>query len=513
MGSDKDYLAAAMVQVLVLPDRFPFTIMDVSVLLVFIVTFVLAARFLKKVKNPGNLPPSAPGGWPLLHHLPTLFKRDFRLELDKWARELGDVYHVNFVVIEMYVVSGYTALREMMETDAFSTRLEGSASAIADGDQDILMAPYGEVFKERRRFATSVLRRLGVKMGRGSIQDQIQEEASSICLKISKYSERPFDVSADLTTAVGNIICALVFGKRFDYGDTRFQHLQATMKNLGAELVKWKAPFVTYIPKVQDPVAGLRFHAKKLQQFIREEIGRHRLNLDPEDPRDFIDYCLLQLAQQDEGGTWLKEDNVVYIIQDLFIAGTDTTAATLTWALLYMVLYPDVQQKVQAELDSVLGATKPSLAHRDQLPYTTATIMEAQRIRHIAPVLFLRQADESNSLRGFDIAKGTILFPNLRSVHMDPVAWPDPEVFDPSRFLDADGKVVNNLPSFLPFSAGRRNCLGEQLAKMELFLLFSTILQHFALKLPEGAPTPSTEGIFKSLSMAPAPFQLCAVSR
>ncbi|XP_066302867.1 cytochrome P450 2U1-like [Branchiostoma lanceolatum] len=285
------------------------------------------------------------------------------------------------------------------------------------------------------------------------------------------------------------------------------------MAKLGAEMVKWQLPFVHYIPKVQDPAAGVRLHSKKLQQFIREEIERHHLNLDPEDPRDFIGYCLLQRNQKDGGGTWLNEESVVYILQDLFIAGTDTTAATLTWAILYMILYPDVQQKVQAELDSVLGATKPSLAHRDQLPYTTATIMEAQRIRHIGPVLFGRKTAESTCLGGFHIPEGTYVVPNLRSVHMDPVAWPNPEVFDPSRFLDADGKVVNNPPSFLPFSTGRRNCLGEQLAKMELFLLFSTILQHFTLKVPEGAPTPSTEGTFKSLSMAPAPFKLCAVSR
>ncbi|XP_035671783.1 cytochrome P450 2U1-like [Branchiostoma floridae] len=502
-----------MAHVLTLLEHFPFTFLDACTVLVFVVTFVIAVRVLVKTKRPGTLPPLVPGGWPLLHHLPTLFRTDSRLQLDKWAREIGDVYHVRFFRGELCVVSGYEALKEMMEKEEFSTRNDDNVLAATEGGQDILLAPYGEVFKERRRFATSVFRRLGVKMGRGSIQDRIQEEACYICVKISGYGEQPFDVSADLTTAAGNIICALVFGKRFDYGDTRFQHLQTTMKNLGAEMVKWIYPFVTYIPKVQDPFKGLRFHAKKLHQFIREEIDRHRLNLDPENPRDFIDYCLLQLARQDGSGTWLNEDNMVYIILDLFIAGTDTTAATLTWALLYMILYPDVQQKVQAELDSVLGATKPSLAHRDQLPFTTATIMEAQRIRHVVPLMFGRKAAKLTSLRGFDIAEGTFLIPNLRSVHMDPAAWPDPEVFDPSRFLDGDGKVVNNPPSFLPFSTGRRNCLGEQLAKMELFLLFSTILQHFALKLPEGAPTPSTEGTFKSLSMGPAPFQLCAVPR
>ncbi|CAH1232852.1 CYP2J2 [Branchiostoma lanceolatum] len=335
-----------MAEVFTLLERFPLTLLDVSTILVFVATFVLAVRFLK-VERPGNLAPLVPGGWPLLNHMPTFLTTDHRLLFCKWAKEHGDVYHVKIKSGEICVVSGYTALKEMMEKDVFSTRHDGPVMVATGGDQDILMAPYGEVFKKRRRFVASVFRGLGVKMGRGSIQDQIQEEARFICIKISSFSGRPFSVSTDLATAAGNIICALVFGKRFDYGDTRFQHLQMTMAKLGAEMVKWPLPFVHYIPKVQDPAAGVRLHSKKLQQFIREEIERHRLNLDPEDPRDFIDYCLLQLNQKDGGGTWLNEESVVYILQDLFIAGTDTTAATLTWAILYMILYPDVQQKVR----------------------------------------------------------------------------------------------------------------------------------------------------------------------
>eukprot|EP00058_Branchiostoma_floridae_P017199 XP_002602687.1 hypothetical protein BRAFLDRAFT_72950 [Branchiostoma floridae] len=325
-----------MAQVFTLPEGFPFTILDVSTLLVFLFTFVLAVRFLRG-KRSGNLPPLVPGGWPLVHHLPTLISKDFRAQVDQWAREFGEVYRVKFLGKEIYVVSGYPTLKKMMEKDEFSTRSDP---------------------------------KLGPTLG-----------------------------------GQGNIICALVFGKRYDYGDTRFQHLLTTMANLGVEVARWEFPFITYIPGLQDPIAGTRFHSKKLQQFIREEIDLHRLNLDPEDPRDFIDYCLLQLDQQDGEGTWLKEENVVFIIQSLFMAGTDTTAATLTWAMLYMVLYPDVQ----AELDSVLGATKPSLAHRDQLPYTTATIMEVERIRHIGPVLFARQSTGPTRLRGYDIAEGTLV--------------------------------------------------------------------------------------------------------
>ncbi|KAI8511028.1 hypothetical protein Bbelb_119440 [Branchiostoma belcheri] len=99
---------------------------------------------------------------------------------------------------------------------------------------------------------------------------------------------------------------------------------------------------------------------------------------------------------------------------------------------------------------------------------------------------------------------------NLYSLHMDPVYWPDPDRFDPGRFLDAEGNVINKPESFMPFSGGRRVCLGEQLARMELFLFFSTLLQSCTFQPPEDAPGPTTEGGF-GLTLKPHPFKLCAI--
>ncbi|XP_078620121.1 cytochrome P450 2D6-like [Branchiostoma floridae x Branchiostoma japonicum] len=95
---------------------------------------------------------------------------------------------------------------------------------------------------------------------------------------------------------------------------------------------------------------------------------------------------------------------------------------------------------------------------------------------------------------------------------MDPAYWPDPDRFDPERFLDAEGNVINKPESFLPFSGGRRVCLGEQLARMELFLFFSTLLQYFTFKTPEGAPPPNTDGVL-GITLTPQPFQLSATPR
>ncbi|XP_066271394.1 cytochrome P450 2D6-like [Branchiostoma lanceolatum] len=101
---------------------------------------------------------------------------------------------------------------------------------------------------------------------------------------------------------------------------------------------------------------------------------------------------------------------------------------------------------------------------------------------------------------------------NLHYLHTDPAYWPDPDRFDPERFLDSEGNVINKPGSFMPFGGGRRVCLGEQLARMELFLFFSTLLQSFTFRTPEGAPPPNTDGVF-GLILKPHPFQLCAMPR
>ncbi|XP_035664823.1 cytochrome P450 2D6-like [Branchiostoma floridae] len=133
------------------------------------------------------------------------------------------------------------------------------------------------------------------------------------------------------------------------------------------------------------------------------------------------------------------------------------------------------------------------------------------RIRTLVPIAAHATAEDVK-VQGYDIPKGTQVLVNLHSLHMDPVYWPDPDRFDPERFLDAEGNVVNKPQSFMPFAGGRRVCPGEQLARMELFLFFSTLLQSFTFITPEGAPAPNTDGIFR-LTLKPHPFQLCAIRR
>ncbi|CAH1252322.1 CYP2U1 [Branchiostoma lanceolatum] len=152
-------------------------------------------------------------------------------------------------------------------------------------------------------------------------------------------------------------------------------------------------------------------------------------------------------------------------------------------------MWPQVHQ----EIDSVLGQTPPSYAQRSLLPYTTATLAEVQRIKPIAPLSVPHAASRDTTLNGYNIPQETWILVNLWSVHMDPKLFPEPNQFQPERFLDQDGNFVKH-EALIPFGIGHRVCLGEQLAKMELFMLFLSLMQRFTFHLPEGAPEPSMLG-------------------
>ncbi|XP_078588758.1 cytochrome P450 2U1-like [Branchiostoma floridae x Branchiostoma japonicum] len=482
--------------------------------LVFCTVFLLACFLLKRSKN---LPPYPAGRVPVLGHLLALGQAS-HLKLTAWRRQYGDVFTVRMGMKDAVVLNGYTAVKDALvdRSELFASRPPNYLLDSTSGfGKDVASGRWGTEFKQRKRFVTATLKNLGMKVGQDSIEEDIREEASFLRNRITEYEARPFDPAHDVTVAVANVICSMVFGRRYDYGDETFRELTeaigAVVADHGAGQIISVFPFLRFVPGVNRIRRSVSAHIAKIQQMEKEEISRHREHLDRENPRDFLDFCLLELEQQDklEG---LTEEHVLFMAQDIFFAGTDTTSNTLLWSLLYMTLNPDIQHKVQEELDAVVGESLPALSHRSQLPYVNACLQEVMRIRPVGPLAIPHATTEAVKLREYDIPKGTQVLPNLYSLHMDPAYWPYPDRFDPERFLDAEGNVINKPESYLPFGGGRRGCLGEQLARMELFLFFTTLLQSFTFKPPEDAPPPNADGIL-GLTLTPHPFQLCAIPR
>uniref|UniRef100_A0A8C6ZJ70 Cytochrome P450 2J2-like n=1 Tax=Nothoprocta perdicaria TaxID=30464 RepID=A0A8C6ZJ70_NOTPE len=202
-------------------------------------------------------------------------------------------------------------------------------------------------------------------------------------------------------------------------------------------------------------------------------------------------------------------ENLVACTLDLFVAGTETTSTTLRWALLYMAAYPDIQGKM-TEIDAVVGQTRqPGLDDQACLPYTNAVVHELQRFSNVIPGSVPRLTTRDTLLRGFFVPKGTVLITNLTSVLMDKKEWETPDTFNPEHFLK-DGQFRRR-EAFIPFSLGKRACPGEQLARAELFLFFTALLQKFTFLMPQDA-VPNLRYRL-GITRQPWPYRICALPR
>ncbi|XP_028296251.1 cytochrome P450 2K1-like isoform X2 [Gouania willdenowi] len=411
--------------------------------------------------------PPGPRPLPLIGNLLQIDLRRPHESMMELSKKFGSVFSVHFGMKKVVVLCGYRTVKEALLT-------------------------LDEAFGER--------------------------EAPTILQEQTKGHGEAFDMSNAITFAVSNIICSIVYGSRFNYNDPEFRgqigradalnHIQLSVStqlyNLYPSLFKW----------LLNRRRILNISAENKKQ-TWSFIHHLKESLNPETCRGFVDTFLVRQKHLEDSGntdTHFHDDNLVHMVLDLFIAGTETTGTTLRWSLLLMARYPLIQDRVQGELRSVLGGRQVQMEDRKNLPYTNAVIHEVLRFSSIIPMALPHKTSRDVTFRGHLIKKGTTVYPLLVSVLHDESEWEKPRSFHPDHFLDTDGKFTKR-DAFMPFSAGRRICLGETLARMELFLFFSSLLQRFRFTPPPGVPeeeldlTPNV-----CFTLLPPTHKLCAVA-
>ncbi|XP_044521698.1 cytochrome P450 2C1-like isoform X2 [Gracilinanus agilis] len=386
--------------------------------------------FFQLIWNKGykarRLPPG-PIPLPILGNMLQMDSKDIFTFFDKMAKKYGPVYTVYMGLQRFVVLHGYEAIKEALidQGDDFLNRAALPIFEDSFKGHGILSSN-GEKWRQNRRFSLMTLRNFG--MGKRSIEERVQEEAQCLVDEFQKTKGQFFDPTFILGCAPCNVICSILFNNRFNYDDKTFLNL---MRMLNENFRLLNTPWI-----------------------------QEKLN-----PQSVFNYKELTATGS-----------------NLFAAGTETTSSTLRYGLLLIMKYPKIQAKVHEEIDRVLGSSrKPSMQDRVKMPYVDAVVHEIQRYIHLLPFSLPRLAAQDIHFQKYVIPKGTNVFPLLYSILYDRKAFPNPYEFDPENFLDKSGNFQKN-DHFVPFSLGKRLCLGESLARMELFLFLTTILQNFTLK-------------------------------
>uniref|UniRef100_A0A3Q3MMV8 Cytochrome P450, family 2, subfamily Y, polypeptide 3 n=1 Tax=Mastacembelus armatus TaxID=205130 RepID=A0A3Q3MMV8_9TELE len=376
----------------------------------------------------------------------------------------------------------------------------------------------GERWHQLRRFTLATLRDFG--MGRKGMEEWIQEESKHL------RAHTPFDPTFLLSCTVSNVICCLAFNQRFHYEDKHFLRLLNIISNLEEIFLKESCIVLcASLPQMYNIFPWLMEHLpghqhtvfaqiEEIREFIKKKIQEHKETLDPSSPRDYIDCFLIRMDQEKNNPTTeFNYDNLVCTLMNLFLAGTETTSSTIRYALNVLIKYPNIQEKMQHEIDVVIGKNRcPNMEDRKSLPFTDAVIHEVQRFLDIVPFSVPHHALHDISFRGYTIPKDTVILPLLHSVLKGEKEWATPWSFNPQHFLDQNGNFKKN-PAFLPFSAGKRSCVGESLARMELFIFLVSLLQHFTFSCTEGPDSINLIPEYSSFANLPRRYQIIATPR
>ncbi|XP_050756561.1 cytochrome P450 2J4-like [Gymnogyps californianus] len=490
--------------------RFLWESISFQMLLVFLIVFLLVADYMKN-RKPKHFPPS-PFSLPFVGHIYLLNFSNPQLTVQKLSEKYGDIFSLQMGSVSYVFINGLQMIKEVLvnQGEIFIDRpqipVDGTIFSTAG-----LVASNGQLWKQQRRFTLTTLRNFGLR--KRGLEERIQEECRCLVDVFREEQGNPFNPHFKISTAVSNIICSIIFGNRFDYHNEDFQKMLQLMdeavslhSTIMSQLYNSFPSIIKYFPGSHQTIFknwGL------LKCFVKEKIDKHKEDWNPSESRDFIDSYLQEIAK-DNGSGIFQEENLVACTLDLLFAGTETTSTTIRWALLYMAMYPEIQARVQAEIDAVIGqARQPALEDRSNMPYTNAVIHEVQRKGNILPFNAPRLAVKDTVLDGFHIPKGTVLLTNLTSVMFDKNEWETPDTFNPGHFLK-DGQFWKR-EAFMPFSVGKRACLGEVLARSELFLIFTALLQKFTFQAPPGT-TLSIQ--FKlGITIAPQPYKISATPR
>lgn len=467
----------------------------ILLLVLSVLTAVHVSQWLlrQRRRHPAPSPPG-PFQWPLIGNAATVGRAP-HLSFARLAQRYGDVFQIRLGSCRVVVLNGERAIHQALVQQgvAFADRPSFPSFRVVSGGRSLAFGHYSEHWKVQRRAAHGTMLAFSTRQPRSRrlLEGHVLGEARELVALLVRGSAGGsfLDPRQATIVAVANVMSAVCFGCRYSHDDAEFLELLSHNEEFGRTV--GAGSLVDVLPWLQRFPNPLRTTFRQFERvnrnfsnFILDKFLRHRDSLRPgAAPRDMMDAFILSANKaagpSGDGRARLDLENVPATVTDIFGASQDTLSTALQWLFLIFTRYPDVQVRVQAELDEVVGRDRlPCMDDQPKLPYVMAFLYETLRFSSFVPITIPHATTTDALVLGYHIPKNTVVFVNQWSVNHDPVKWSNPEDFDPARFLDKDGSFNKDLASsVMIFSTGKRRCIGEELSKMQLFL-FISILAH-----------------------------------
>ncbi|XP_044302426.1 cytochrome P450 1A1-like [Varanus komodoensis] len=494
---------------------------EMTIVLFMAVSILMSIKMLLKSKQPH---PPGPWSLPILGNLLQLGEHPY-LSLDLMRKKYGDVFQIKLGMVPVVVVNGLSAVKQVLLRDGenFAGRPDmHTFSFFANGESLSFSVKYGESWKLQKKIASKALRSLSKSEATSStcsclLEEHVCSEASELVKTLVELSKSgSFDPATIITCTVANVVCALCFGKRYDYNDQEFLSvLKLNDDLLKATSVFNPADFIPYLRYLPLPAAkaACEFYGN-FNKFVACRVEDHYTTYDKNHLRDITD-ALINVSNErraDGKTAAISNDKIIITVNDIFGAGFGTMSSCLEWVFLYLISNPDIQTKIQEEIDGKLGQKPPRFGDRKDLHYTEAFINEVFRHSSFIPFTIPHCTIKGVHLNGYYIPPNTCIYINMYQVNHDESLWADPYLFKPERFLNENGELSKTLTEkVLIFGMGIRKCLGEEVARNEIFVILTTILQQLRLEKSPEEQLDLTP--MYGLSMKPKPYRIQVVMR
>lgn len=322
----------------------------------------------------------------------------------------------------------------------------------------VISAPYGREFNEHKNFLIKSFNRFG-RRRRSSLENGCLDEVRFVAEKIREQQSHPFQFGNLLSQIACNNICTLTFGRYFETMNMTnlFEKINENF-NQTATIACFN-----FLPFTRRFRQNIFSNVHDCNRVIQKLVGERETNFDNEFITNIVDAYLDEMNQHRQRSSYFSKENLDSLVQDLFVAGTETVSNTLNWAIFYIVAHPQVQQKIHEEIDQIIGKDRvPCENDRTRMSYTEAVLLESMRCHCAGPILLPRATTHDVTFHGHFIPKDTFILVNMWSAMKDDQHWSEPENFDPERFLDQMGRLRNvNHQAMMPFSVGKRACTGK----------------------------------------------------